>query len=404
MTINPTFIDVTPVGWQPAADSAINSSLKRAFRFGESGGLVRAVTDSERSRFDSADGLLATPDLLDAYHRHTDGLALQQLERERGRSFRLPRQLLDLAARSDAAFPVGAGGFPRDFEFIRAQILEEKRQRLTAMELFPVDTSVPLGARRHTARRALGSGEAQIYRGGNELPRARTTYAEESFGVLYVVCSVDVNFFDAATTDWAGLQQYQRDLRLAVRLVEERMNRIVWNGDVGSQVAGVLNYPGSAKMVISTAFTDASTPADIAEAMLDFVNTPMVESGGVFSPNALAVSPKIHAFIFSRQNSVASDLTIGAYVLLTLRAAGSGVTEITVAPELSGIGPSGEDGMVLYRDELDTVGHVLIQAPTTLPVWQSSPLDQTTVVFGATGGVVSYDTGNMLIGLVDVTP
>lgn len=383
--------DVSPAGSMPFERT--RESLGRALRWGG----MSAPADS--SRYD-ASGLVGVDGTLDGWHRHVDELSIAELGPNRQDAARriLANYRMD-------ALPGGAGGFPRDFEFIRSQIWEEKRQPLSAMMLFPIDGSVPLGARRHTARRALGSGEAQIHRGGSEFPRARTTYVEESFGVAYVVCSVDVNFFDALTTDWAGLQQYQRDLRLAYRLVEERLNRIAWFGDSGAGLAGVLNYPHLAKMVFPVSITDTPAPEDIAAALNDFSNKPIITSAGIFSPTELAVSPRIHAFLFSRKHSTqgGTDTSIGEYFLKGQAAGGAGIRAIRMVPELAGIGPSGEDGMLAYRPDLDSVGHVLIQGPTPLPVYQSSPLDQTTVVFAATGGVIMGDVGNAILAYADVT-
>lgn len=397
MVAHLSYFDVTPNVDRPVVtDRAVLGAVSAALRWGGKHSLSRTPNERDRGRYD-ADDLVGQPELLEAYARHCDSLLLDQVAQD-GRSL-LP-QVLDEARRSDA-LPVGAGGFPRDFEYIRSRIFEEKRQPLTAMSLFPIDTTVPLGAKKHTARRALGSGEAQIHNGkGSEIPRAQTAYAEEQFNTAYVVCAVDVNLFDAFTTDWAGLQQYQRDLRLAIRLVEERLNRIAWLGDVGTQLYGVLNYPHLAKQLISTAFTDASAPEDVAQALHDLVNEPLISSGGTFAPTELAVSPRLHAFLFSRKHSTTggTDTTIGEYFLKGQAASGSGIQRIVPAPELAGIGPSSRDGILAYRPDMDTLAQVLIQPPTVLPVFQASPLDQTTVVFAATGGMVMPDVGNCILG------
>jgi hypothetical protein len=215
---------------------------------------------------------------------------------------------------------------------------------------------------------------------------------------------VDVNYFDALTTDWAGLQEYQRGLRLAIRVVEEAMNRVAWFGHVEANLYGILNYPHVAKMVLSVPFDDTATPEDIAAALTDFVNKPIITSAGVFSPTELVVSPAVHAFLFSRKHSTTggTDTTIGQFFLATQRASGAGIQSIKMAPELAGAGPGGIDAMLAHRPDLDTEGHVVIQPPTALPVFQSSPLDTTTVVFGATGGMVCPDAGNIIIGFVEV--
>ena len=348
-------------------------------------------------RYDS-DGPVAFGDAIEAYHRHVDRAALREL----GNGLRLAPEILELARRHDA-LPAGAGGFPRDFEFQRSAILEEKRQPLTAMAHFPIDSSVPLGAKTHTARRALGNGEAQIYRGGSEIPRATVAYAEETFGTAIVVCAVETNYFDALTTDFAGLRQFESESRLAVRLVDERVNRVAWFGDVASQVYGFINYPGLAKTILTTAFVDATSATDVCNALGDFCATPMVESGGTFGANALLVSPKIGKYIGTRPTTLAANMSIAELFLKGQQYIG-GVSSIAVAPELAGIGPSGEDGMLAYRKDLDTCGHVLIQQTTALPVVQQGPLDMVTVYFAVTGGATMFDSGNCILGYVDVTP
>jgi hypothetical protein len=384
------FHDVSPIRF--VDEDAVNTSLQRALRFAGS-----AAGPSKR--FDAA-GLIGGEGTIESWARHVDEMVLQDTGFDPGR--------INMDAlshfRSDAA-PIVGGGFPRDFEFVRTQIYEERRAPLTAMQFFPVDRSVPLGARSHTVRRSTGVGEAQIHRPGNEFPRARHTFSDERFGVAYVVCSVDVNFFDALTTDWAGLQAYSRDLRLAYRLVEERLNRIAWGGDAGAGLAGVLNYPGLAKMNLDSAFTDAAVPEDLAAELTDFANLPMITSTGTFNATQMLVSPRLWAFLFSRKHSTqgGTDTTIGKFFLSSQADGGAGIQRIRAAPELQNIGGAGVDGIFVYRDDLDSLGHVLIQEPTALPVYQSSPVEQTTVVFAATGGVVMPEHGNSLLGLVRVT-
>jgi hypothetical protein len=313
-------------------------------------------------------------------------------------------RLLDFQARNDAEnraddLGIGSPAFPREFEFIRTRILEEVRQPLTADLYFPADTSVPLGARSHSQRRVLGTGEAQIYRGGSEIPVVGHSYIREQFGVAYVVSSVATNFFTMLTTDFAGLQAYQQDLSMAFRVVNEKMDEIFWYGDPASQIYGILNYPSLQKYVLATSLADTSTPAAVVSQIVDFVNHQMVASVGTFAPNALLVSPKIKAYITSRWTTLAMSMTIEEAVLKAL----SGViTRIDVSPRLAGCGPSSTDGLLAYRNEPDSVAQVRIQAPTTMPIFQASPFDQTTVVFGCTGGATSFQTGNCLLGYATV--
>jgi hypothetical protein len=372
---------------------AISAALNAAFRM-RSRPADRSI--GEGGRYD-ADGYVALDDTIEHYHRHVDGLAIRAL----GQGWRPGPELVQRAQRADA-LPIGAGGFPRDFEYIRRTVLEEKRQPLTAMSFFPIDTSVPLGARTHTARRSLGYGEAQIYRGGAEHGRARVTFAEEVFNTCFITCAVDQNLFDSFSTDFASLGLYEKELRHAYRLVEERRNRIWWFGDVGANLYGVANYPSLAKTVVSTAFTSSSTPEAIVAALRDFVNTPMVQSGLMFSATDLLVSPKIGSYLSTPMTSFATMTILKTFMEGQAQIGNAGIRSINIAPELAGIGPSGTDAMLAYRKDLDTVGLVDIQPPTALPVFQASPLDQTTVVFSSIGGASAYDVGNMHLGYVTV--
>jgi hypothetical protein len=348
------------------------------------------------NRYD-ADGPVSWGGAIEGWQARADEAMADELYR---RGWTPGHRLLDLQrADGQRADDLGNGApaFPREFEFIRTQILQEVRQPLTADLYFAVDTSVPLGARTHSARRALGMGEAQIFRGGSEIPKVSHSYIREGFGVAYVVSSVETNFFSLLTTDFAGLQAYQQDLSLAFRVVNEKLDEIAWYGDVASQVYGVLNYPSLQKYVVATPFLDTSQPTDVANAICDFFNKQMIASVGTFYPNQLLVSPKIKAFISTRYTTLAMSMTIEEVVLKNLSGR---LKSIEVSPRLAGCGPGGIDGMLAYRNEQETLAQVRIQAPTTMPIFQSSPFDQTTVVFGCTGGMTSFQTGNCLLAYV----
>ncbi len=408
MVSNPKVLNVTPPGSRiNVTAEQVLASVRRATRW--AGGVTPSGVGR---RFDSGgEPVMPTRNALDAYNRHCDGLALRELMEQNGG--RLPRMDavqaqwqryvsgLSKERRDAAGLSGGAGGFPRDFEYIRTQLWEEKRQPLNAERLFPRETSVPLGARSHTARRIVGNGEAEIYRGGSVQVRARTSYKEQTFGVVYIVTAVQTQFFEQLTTDYAGIQQYQNDMRMGNRLVGEVRNRVFMNGDVPSDVFGILNYPHLAKQIFPLTASDTVDNKAFIRALNTAQYTPMIRTGGTFSPTMMATSPRIRAWMYSRQHDPGSgsDLTMAEFFLNKQDPSG-GVRAIETAQELQGIGPNGEDGILLYRPELDAMGLVDIQSTTTLPVFQSSALEQITVIYSAVGGVTMGDVGNHLLLLV----
>lgn len=354
--------------------------------------------------------------MLDAWARKCDGDIVEEMggmRPEHIRYFqRVQRQRMQqhaqLAAEQGRRFDAqsfisgGVGGFPRDFEFIRQKVWEEALQPLTALTLFAQDTSVPIGARAHTARRELGAGTAAIHRGGSEIPQATIGFVEKQFGVVYIVCAVGTNYFETLTTDFANIQAYEKKLKRARRLVEERMNDVFWFGDIASQVFGVVRYPSLPKkrLVLDYDGNTANFQQQIIQ-LQALGNEPGVISGTRFSPNRAATSPKWLNYLSIRKHeqSGGTDTTMLEYYLRTNIL---GITTIDKAPELSGIGPNGEEGFLYWRDDSDALQLVMIQPPTTLPIFQSGPLDQMTVVYAAIGGVVQGDVGNNVLGYADV--
>lgn len=412
MVANISILDVTP----PEGDIRVGAnevvrSVSRAIAW--AGG---RVPRGDSLRFDSG-GMPVMPsrNALDAYNRHVDELAFRAFFRQHGRlpggaivqAWNRYRDGLSPEERrrvDSTGLSGGAGAHPRDLEFIRSMLWEEQRQPLNALRLFPRDTSVPLGARKHTARRLVGDGEAEIYRGGSVQSRARTSTKEETFGVVYIVSAVQTQFFDQLSTDWAGIRQYQNDLSMAGRLVDERVNDIFFNGDEPSNVPGVLNYPHLATQVFPETISDATSPYAIVRAMNNIQYTPMIRSGGTLSSTMCVTSPRIRAFLSSRKHDTtgSSDTTILRYFLDNQDPSG-GVQRIDAAQELQGIGPNGEDGILFYRPEVRSLGLVDIQTRTTLPVYQSSALEQITVVYAAIGGTIMGDVGNHILALAPVS-
>lgn len=301
----------------------------------------------------------------------------------------------DRSQRADA-LTGSAGGLPRDFEHIYAEVLSEERRPLNWQTLFRMDGRVPLGARTHTVRRRLGTGDVAVYRGGVEIPVVRGAIVEESFRVLHLVTSVMTDYFELLSDSFAGRTSFADDTRDAVRFLEERANDIVFNGDAPTKVFGVLDYPHIAKQVSTFTWTAAAVAADPAGARAELnrlANFAMETSGGTFRPNRFVTSIEIRNILMQTQNSVASDRSVGQVWL----DGQTDITSIESAHELRGIGPSGEDGMLFYDDQIQSTAVSLIQPPTALPAHAINALQNQTVYVMTLGGVIMRNVGNNLL-------
>jgi hypothetical protein len=292
-----------------------------------------------------------------------------------------------------------AGAFPRDLEFVYAEVLNEARRPLNAMRMFRIDTRVPLGARTHTVRRRLGVGDSQIYRGGLEIPVVRGSYVEEQFRVIHLVTSVLTDYFELLSDSFAGRSQFADDTRTAIRVLEERMNQIAFSGDGPSKVWGVLNYPHLAKTASAFAFTAANVAADPDGARAELnrlANYAIEASGGAFRPNRVATSIEVRNILTQTQNSTASDRSVAAIWLDGQEV----IRQIEGAHELRGIGPAGEDGILFYDDQINSTAIVVVQPPTPLPAHAINALQNQTIYVATIGGAVMREVGNNLLAYV----
>lgn len=333
------------------------------------------------------------------FHRRCDSEALSQHTQRGGM---LPRWVAE-AARADAERRGDAivNHFPRDLEFMRARELEVVRRPLNALSLFPIDRSVPVGARTHGWRRRTGRGEAVFTRGDTQnYGHARTGREERTFPVAYVVCSVRQTYFEMLSNDYAGVQQYSGDLRQAYRLVDERINDTLWRGNDTVGLRGVLNHPFLLKytLPITVGGVGASTPAAIVAAMHTLVDKPANLSGDTMGGDTMLVSPRFYRYISQTMHSEGTGITILKFFLEGQGP--GGVTRIIKAQELQGIGPGGSDAIVVFRNELDSVSNIEVMPTMTMPVFQSTAMSWLTVVVAGTGGIVMPDVGNNIIGFV----
>jgi hypothetical protein len=381
--------------------------------------LIKAATVAGVApRADSSGAPLFPAGMIDTYRQRLDGMAVEEIRRLRGASWTPDPQLKadaeraradGLELRADALTP-GPAGFLRDFDYIHREILEERRPQLSAGMLFPPDSTVPLGAATHTARRAVVAGKAKWHNKGGGFPVAKAGYLEEQFRTGFVVCAVEQSFFEGLQIGYAGLQTYRIEANGAIRAIEEFLNDVAWYGDPARQIYGVLTYPSLAKMVVSTPFTSASTGRAIVAALHEVVNRPMIASGGTFRPNRMAVSEGLHAFLATTPlDAAGGDVTLKEFFLKG-QSQTTGIKDIEIASELSaanmtakGVGnPAGYHGALVWRDDRQSLAHVLPQRPTFLPIWQSSPIDTMHVAFASTGGVTMHDVGNNNLAFIQI--
>lgn len=349
------------------------------------------------------DALNAAPEVepearMDAWRWRQDG---QEMARRAGALQPHQRQALARAGwRFDALEAGNSLGLPQDFQFTYSRELEERRRPLRGMELFRRDTSVPAGATSYRVIRGSDYGEAKIYAGSNrDVPIVGVGRRASVRSVKYIVTSYEGNVLDLMATDYAGLGEMARKRKAAQRAIDELLNRLIWQGDSKADLWGALTHPDLPRLASGVRFDGTDTPTVVLAFLNRIANFAHDESGAAFRSNRMAVSHKVRSYLFNTPMFATggSDLTIGKYFLMNQEF----IKAIDSAAELSGIGPSSEDGILCYSDDVDSSGFVMPQDYAELPQ-QAVGFERRTYAFASFGGVRMDDVGNNVLAYVGV--
>lgn len=304
------------------------------------------------------------------------------------------------AGRRDAAGGASATAgfhFARQLEHVYADVLREDFPVPNAFELFPVDSTVPVGARTHTVRRIYSEGDAAVYRGGQTpIPRVTLSQKEEQFPVRHYVTSFVYSLFEQLSSAFANTALVAELLRVARDVLMEFANQKTWYGDKEHGIKGVLDYKWLPKKIVATPFDGTAAPDDVIAALNALGNFPAERSKSTMRPTTFATSTRVKNYLMNTPRSSTTDTTIGEFWLKTNTL---GIKEIQDAWELQGVGPGGTDGALFYRRDRRGIANVIVQQFTTLPV-QSLGFEDTTFAYLSHGGVVMRDVGNNILGWV----
>lgn len=334
--------------------------------------------------------LVATAAKFDAMVRQNADLA-DRVKR------RMDARRADAKARGQRtdAFDATAGLFlARELEYRYAELLREPHPRPDAFELFPIDTSVPVGARTHTVVRAYDSGEVKVVRTGEDIPTVSQSRQEEQFPVRHYATSIAIDIFELASADFANWPIYAEKLRVARDKILEFGNRATWYGLESHGLYGITNYPWLAKAVSAVDFGSASADAQLTE-LRRLGNWSKLNSQAVFAPNACVMSPRMREHFAGTRLTSVNDTTILEFFLRHHAT----IDTVEESPFLQGVGPGSTDGILFYRRDRLGISNVVVQPFTTLPI-ERQGFDQRTIAYMSHGGVVMRDVGNNLLAWV----
>ena len=208
--------------------------------------------------------------------------------------------------------------FARQLEYIRPKAYDVKRASLSAMSLFPVDTSLPAGANTITYRQYDQVGSAKIIASyADDLPRADVTAKEFTSPIRGIGDSYGYNVQEIRHAMYANVPLESKRQAAARRAHEELINKLAWSGDAISGLPGFLsnsNIPGYTVPADGTGTSklwSTKTGELILRDMNGVVNLVVTQSKGVHIPNELWVPLAQYTLIASTPyDKTVSPMTI----------------------------------------------------------------------------------------------
>lgn len=359
-----------------------------------SGGLLTKTLGSVRrviqDRVDSGGSGKELLKHFDAAVEKLNGATLARIGKEHG-------------GRNDSDSVSGGTFLAGQLRHVFAEVFREKHPVPTGLSMFPVNTSIGLGARSFTVRRLAQTGNARVHRTGDtNFGRTQISQDEQEFQVKHYVTSAVWDVFEEMAAQYASID-YARELAETARDVIERFaSDKTWFGDAKFGIYGVLNYPWLNRVISGENFYGTPTDSRTVLAELNrLVNYRPHSTRLVFGPNSMVTSPRVADWINQTPmgtTSTINDRTIGEVFL----AGNERVKKIQQAQELQDVAGdgSGIDAILLFRnDRMGIENYIPGGGIQALPLY-ATDIESRQIFWFPHGGVVMKDVANNLLVLV----
>jgi hypothetical protein len=301
------------------------------------------------------------------------------------------------AQRLDSLSPAAGLHLARQLEHIYSDVLREEFPPQSAFELFPLDNSVPVGARNHTVRRLSQAGEPKVYRGNSrDIPAVSVGQEEETFPVRHYVIGLEFDVLDLESANFANTQLRQELQIAAQETMMEFANHKTWFGDDENGIYGIFNYPWLPKQILPLGALQATNAEAFLAQMNQAANFAHEESKTVYSPDTMVVSPRVMRYMSTTYRGTGTDSNL----LELFRKSNPRIKSVEEAWELQGSGPGDTDGILFYRRTRRAVANVLVRPFTMLPMQQQG-LGYQIPCLMSHGGVVQRDVLNNLLCFIE---
>lgn len=258
--------------------------------------------------------------------------------------------------------------FARQLEYIRSTTYDVLRPKLSAYDLFPIDTSVPAGAATITWRQWDSVGTAKIIASyADDLPHADISALEMNTPIRSIGDSYGFDVQEIRSAQFTGMNLSAKKAMAARQVHDLLINRLAFSGDAVSGLPGFLTNVNIPVYVIPADGTGASktfaskTPDQIIRDLNGIANSVFTLSNGIHRPGDLWIDLGNYAYISSTRLGTNTDTTILDFFL----ANNPFVTRVVPVFELGGAGAGGANLIVAAENDISNY-----QMNITMPFMQ----------------------------------
>ena len=296
--------------------------------------------------------------------------------------------------------------FKRQLEIIKRKVYNEKNRILQGAMLIPVDPEVRgEGIEAITYRSYSKTGVAAFFGDyGGSIPRVdvygeETTIKPKRYGAAY-----GFSTFEIKKASRAGVQLRSMKASAAMRSMEEKTDKILWEGVPKLGIQGFLDYPGIQEYAVPEGSAASGTSAEKKEwanktsseiyaDMRAMVKTPKINTNEIEVPNTLLLPTEQYELIKDIQFSTGSDLTIMEYFKRN-----NPTIEVVSVSYLGGRGDGGTDRMIAYVKDLDHLSQEFPVPPKSEPPFQEDEFNYRITMWAEHAGVIVYYPQSVIFG------
>jgi hypothetical protein len=239
--------------------------------------------------------------------------------------------------------------FRRQLEYIFRRTYDKKYRNLKAMQLIPVSTEIPSGAKVAVWYSYSKAGQAKIINDyAHDYPRVDIYAEEKEMYVRGIGESYGYSIVEVRRAQRAGVDLDTRRANTARRANDEKVDKIAWFGDINYGLQGLLDYPGITEYTVPVgASTDTEwstkTPDEINADLVGICNAVSVPTRGIEEVDTILLPRPQYNLIRNTRMTDGDSNTIYNFFIKN-----NPDKMIEVLDELQGAGAGGSDRMMAY--------------------------------------------------------